>query len=253
MLNIIKSKDFKTSSFFALVGLVASALAALYQMPLLSEDMKHEIIKQVGSIEVMVPVAMVQGAILTFVAAFIGLKLAGKVNLKVNFKYDKQAVILSVIIAFLVALTIVGSDRLIFAQYLPNTSAGYNFSFMYLAVGLLYGGVIEEVLVRLFVMSLFVWSFKLLFARLNDMENIPGWIYWIAIFLSAALFAALHLPITFQTIGNSFPIILRCMVLNGIGGIGFGYLYWKKGLSCSIVAHATTHVFMQVVLMPIFF
>ncbi len=123
---------------------------------------------------------------------------------------------------------------------------------MYLAVGLLYGGVIEEVLVRLFLMSLFVWAFKLLFARHNDMGNIPGWIYWIAIFLAAALFAALHLPITFQTIGNSFPIILRCMILNGIGGIGFGYLYWKKGLSYSIVAHASTHVFMQVVLMPIF-
>jgi len=252
MLKIIKSKDFKTSLFFALVGLVASALAALYQMDLLSDDMKKEIIKQVGSIEMMVPIAMVQGSILTFVAAFIGLKLARKVNLKVNFKYDKQAVILSVLIAFLAALIIVGSDRFIFAQYLPNLSAGYNFSFMYLAVGLLYGGVIEEVLVRLFVMSLFVWVFKLLFARSNDKENIQGWIYWIAIFLAAALFAALHLPVTFQTIGSSFPIIIRCMVLNGIGGIGFGYLYWKKGLSYSIVAHATTHVFMQLVLMPIF-
>ncbi|MBI9012588.1 MAG: hypothetical protein JEZ08_10200 [Clostridiales bacterium] len=62
------------------------------------------------------------------------------------------------------------------------------------------------------------------------------------------MFAALHLPVTFQTIGNPFPIILRCMVLNGIG-----YLYCKRGLSYSIVAHATAHVFMQVVLMPIFF
>jgi branched-subunit amino acid transport protein len=252
MLNIIKSKEFKTSLFLALIGLVASALAVLYQMPLLSEDMKQEIITQVGSIEVMVLIAMVQGAILTFIAAFIGLKLAGKVNLKVNFKYDKQAMILSVLIAFIVALIIVGSDRFIFAQYMPNTSAGYNFSFMYLAVGLLYGGVIEEVLVRLFLMSLFVWAFKLLLARHNDMGNIPAWIYWIAIFLAAALFAALHLPVTLQTIGNSFPIILRCMVLNGIGGIGFGYLYWKKGLSYSIVAHASTHVFMQVILMLIF-
>lgn len=249
----MKNKDFKMSLFFALVGLVASALVALYQMPLLNEGIKQEITKQLGSIELMVPVAMVQGTIFVFIAAFIGLKFAGKVNLTVNFKYNKQAVILSVIIAFLVAVIIVGFDRIIFAQYLPNASEDYNFSFMYLAVGLLYGGVIEEILLRLFVMSLLVWLLKLLFAKRNDLENIPRWIYWIAIFLAAALFGALHLPIAFQTIGNSFPIIVRCMVLNGIGGIGYGYLYWKKGLSYSMVAHATTHVFMQVVLMPIFF
>lgn len=253
MLKIIKSKDFKTAVYFALVGLVASALTALYQTNILSEDLMQKIIAQVGSIEVMIIIASLQGAILTFIAAFIGLKLAGKVDLKLNFIYNKQAIILSVVLAFFVALIITGSDRLVFAQHMPNMSEGYNISLMYLTVGLLYGGVIEEVLLRLFVMSLFVWTLKFLFARHKDKENIPGWIYWTGIFLAAGIFAALHLPITFQTIGNSFPIILRCLLLNSVGGIAYGYLYWKKGLGYSIVAHAATHIFMQVVLMPLFF
>jgi len=253
MLRIIKGKDFKTAIYFALVGLIASALTALYQTNILSEDLMQKIIAQVGSIEVMIIIASLQGAVLTFIAAFIGLKLARKVNLKLNFIYDRQAVILSVVLAFFVALIITGSDRFIFTQYLPYVSEGYNISFIYLAVGLFYGGVIEEVLLRLFVMSLFVWALRLLFARDEDKESIPDWIYWIGIFLAAGLFAVLHLPITFQTIGNSFPVILRCMILNGVGGIAFGYLYWRKGLSYSIVAHATTHIFMQVVLMPLFF
>jgi len=54
-------------------------------------------------------------------------------------------------------------------------------------------------------------------------------------------------------IGLSTPIIIRSFILNGIGGIGFGYLYWKKGLSYAILAHMLTHVFMQLVFMPIFF
>jgi hypothetical protein len=49
------------------------------------------------------------------------------------------------------------------------------------------------------------------------------------------------------------PIIIRAFVLNGIGGIGFGYLFWKKGLAYSMVAHGVTHIFMQLIFMPLMF
>ena len=100
-------------------------------------------------------------------------------------------------------------------------------------------------------MSLFVLILWKLFARSKDNMNIPSGIYSAAIVLAAALFAAGHIPVTIQTIGLSTPILIRCFVLNGIGGIGFGYLYWKHGLAYAMVAHAAAHVFMQLVFMPV--
>jgi MFS family permease len=248
MINRLKHKDLKPSLVFALLGFIASAFVGWYQFLIFSEDMKHQIITQLGSMEALIGIAAIQGALLTFVAAFIGLKIARSVNLQLNFKWDRQALIIAIGIGFSVALLITGADRFIFAQYLPASITTYTFSPIYLISGLLYGGIVEEVLLRLLVMSLLVWILWKVFARSKDSKHIPASIYITAIILAAALFAAGHIPITLQTIGNTLPILIRCFVLNGVGGIGFGYLYWKKGLTYAMVAHAMTHVFMQIVL-----
>lgn len=253
MFKEMKSKDLKTSGLFALIGLIASTFVGWYQVLMLTEEMRQQVIAQLGSVEALIPIASLQGALLTFIAAFIGLKVARKVNLTLNFKMDKQALGLSVLIGALVAFIITGADRFIFAAYLPEQITEYVFSPIYFVSGLLYGGIVEEVLLRLFVMSLLVLILWKTVSRTKDQLNIPNWIYVAAIIISAVLFAAGHLPITLQTLGSSAPILIRCFLLNGIGGIGFGYLYWKKGLSYSIIAHATAHVFMQAVFMPFLF
>ncbi|MEG0371967.1 MAG: CPBP family intramembrane glutamic endopeptidase, partial [Clostridium sp.] len=146
-----------------------------------------------------------------------------------------------------------GSDKLIFAKYLPPKIEAYTFLPTYFIGSILYGGVVEEVMLRLFVMSLIVLILWKIFARSRNNSTIPNLIYITAIFISAILFAAGHLPVTAQTLGLSTPILIRCFLLNGIGGIGFGYLYWKRGLSYAIYAHMITHIFMQLVFMPILF
>jgi len=253
MEKAIKKSDLKISLIFALIGLIASVFIAIYQISIITIEMKEQILLQLNSVEMLIVIAAFQGAILTFVASFIGLKLARAVNLKLNFKFDKRALIMSILIAFLVALVITGSDRFIFAKYLPDNVTKYVFSPIYLISGILYGGVVEEILLRLLIMSFIVFVLWKLFAKDKDSLNIPDWAYIVAITLSAILFAAGHLPITLQTIGNSTPILIRAFLLNGIGGVGFGYLYWKKGLSYSIAAHALSHVFMQIIFMPILF
>jgi len=59
--------------------------------------------------------------------------------------------------------------------------------------------------------------------RRSKDSAISNWIYITAIFLSAILFAAGHLPATAQLLGLSTPILIRAFVLNGIAGLGFGY------------------------------
>lgn len=253
MQKIQQNKDLKISLIFTLIGLIASICAGLYQISMFNEEMKQQIVSQLGSIEALIPIAAVQGVLFTFVSSFIGLKLARKVNLKLNFKFDKKAMVLAILIGFATALIITGSDTFIFARYLPSKITAYVFSPIYLITGILYGGIIEEILLRLLVMSLFVLILWKLFAKSKDNLNIPNWIYITAIIVAATLFAAGHIPFTAQSIGLSIPILIRCFVLNGIGGIGFGYLYWKKGLAYSMYSHAATHVFMQVIFMPIFF
>lgn len=248
-----KNKDLKTSLIFTAIGVIASMLAVLYQMGLFTETMKQQLIAQLGSLEALILIGMLQGAVLTFMATFIGLKSARRVNLRLNFNFDKQALITATLIGLAAAIIITLSDRFIFGQYLPPNLTTYTFSPLYLLTGILYGGIIEEILLRLFVMSLLVLILWQVLARSRDRLAIPDWIYVAAIILAAVLFAAGHLPITFQVLGNSAPIITRALVLNSVGGLGYGFLYWKKGLAYAMVAHAATHVFMQLILLPLLF
>jgi hypothetical protein len=247
----MKNKDLITALVFAAIGLAAGYFTGLYQVSIASEELKQQIISQAGSMNTLMLAASAQGALYSFLSAFIGLKLARKVNLKLNFGFDKSSFIIAVLIGAAVAFIISGYDRFVFSGYLPEQTTNYAFSPEYFMVGILYGGVVEELLLRLLVMSLLVFIlWKLSGSRGNTV--ISDRIYITAIVLAALLFAAGHLPITAQTLGLSAGTIVRCFVLNGFGGIGFGYLYWKRGLAYSMYAHAATHVFMQAVFMPLF-
>jgi len=249
----MKNKDLKLSIIFTIIGLISGGLIGMFQVATATEEFKQLMISQMGSIELVIVIGAIQAAILTFISTFFGLKLARKVNLELNFKFNKDSFILSAIIGMVTALIISGSDKLIFAKYLPEQTEAYTFSPLYFIGSISYGGIIEEVMLRLFVMSLIVFILWKVFAKSEDKLSIPNWIYISSIFLAAILFAAGHIPANDQLYGLSTPILIRCFLLNGIGGIGFGYLYWKKGLSYAMSAHMLTHIFNQLIFLPIFF
>lgn len=106
---------------------------------------------------------------------------------------------------------------------------------------ILYGGIIEEILLRFFMMTLLVFIIDKVFNRKN--ETVPVWIYIISNILSALLFAAGHLPATTALFGGLTPIIVfRCFLLNGSFGIVFGHLYRKYGIIYSMMSHAAVHI-----------
>jgi hypothetical protein len=41
-------------------------------------------------------------------------------------------------------------------------------------------------------------------------------------------------------------LVVRALVLNGIAGIIFGYLYWKHGLEAAMIGHMSAHLVMQI-------
>jgi hypothetical protein len=112
-----------------------------------------------------------------------------------------------------------------------------------LALGVLYGGLTEEVLLRWGVMSLVVWAVSRLTRRACDAVGRPRHgVVWIGIATSAAVFAVGHLPALSQNVDLSGPIVARTLVLNGLAGLAYGWLFWRRGLESAMLAHATTHV-----------
>lgn len=249
----MNKRDLKISLIFALVGFIAGALISSWQLSTASEQLKSQLSSASVSPGIMIIVGGIQTAVLTFVATFVGVKLARRLNLTLYADSNKSNLLMVSFISLFTALIITLSDKFIFAPYLPQEATIYKFSLLYFISSILYGGIIEELLLRLFLMSLIAFILVKIFVRKKESRSIPSWIFAASIILAAILFGLGHLPATAQAIELTTPIIMRAIVLNGVGGIGFGYLYWKVGLSHAIYAHALTHVFNQLIIMPIFF
>lgn len=129
---------------------------------------------------------------------------------------------------------------------IPQVAEYYNtypFSPAYLISEITYGGVVEEILLRWFLMSTFALVLWKIMERKYAKDEIHAWIFVVANVLAAVLFAFGHLPATLILFGElSFLIVLRCMLLNGLFGLVFGFLYRKLGIQYSMIAHAMTHV-----------
>ena len=63
---------------------------------------------------------------------------------------------------------------------------------------------------------------------------------------AAILFGLGHLPTTATLVSLTAMVILRATVLNGIGGVVFGYLYWKRGLEAAMLAHFSADIVLHV-------
>jgi len=100
-------------------------------------------------------------------------------------------------------------------------------------------GIGEEILYRLFLMSLWAFILGFIFKGFNK-QNI---INWIAIILAALVFGAGHLPSMMLVYGFTSPIqipiiiIVEIILLNGIVGIVAGREFIKYGLVAAVGIH----------------
>lgn len=110
-----------------------------------------------------------------------------------------------------------------------------------LLVGLLYGGVVEEVMLRWGAMSLIALGLWHSFARRAG--QLPRWCVAIAVGLAALLFAASHLPaLAAGGIAPDSGAVFRTLLLNAIAGAVFGLLFARRDLLAAMVAHGATHL-----------
>jgi hypothetical protein len=117
------------------------------------------------------------------------------------------------------------------------------------AAGLLYGGITEELLMRWGLMSLLAWlGWRFLPTRTRYTNGLPRpAIMWTAIIGAAFLFGVAHLPAAAALVPLTPALVARTILLNSLGGIVFGWLYWRRSLEAAMIAHASTHVVFSLV------
>ncbi|GAA5343915.1 CPBP family intramembrane glutamic endopeptidase [Planifilum fimeticola] len=198
----------------------------------------------------------VQTAFLVFLFSSLGFRMAEKVNLGMpvlrSWLYpqprqamERKGLTLAVVGGALLTAAVVLLDQWVFSRHIPGLSQMPVVEWWKGILAVFYGGVVEEILMRLFFMTLLVWILAKLFTK----GEVPSALYWIGILLSALLFGIGHLPLAGEVFGVlTPPVILRTLLANGLLAVLFGYLYWKKGLEYAMISHMTADVMLHVVL-----
>ena len=107
-----------------------------------------------------------------------------------------------------------------------------------------YGGINEEIYLRLFLMTLVIW----LWSKIRKHPTPTRLQTWTAIIAVSVVFGLGHLPMTAQFMPITPVVVIRAIVLNGVLGILYGWLYWRKGLESAMLAHFSTDIMLHVLL-----
>lgn len=99
----------------------------------------------------------------------------------------------------------------------------------------IYGGIDEEILLRLFLLSLLAWLLGFVWHLPTGMPTRGA--LWVATVLAALIFGLGHLPATAAIVKITPLLIVRALVLNGVVGVATGYLFWRYGLEAAMLAH----------------
>lgn len=235
-------------------AITAGYFAARYSFRLLDPAQLRQAIEQVGSETVLTAVTVAQTVLYALVCGFFGYILSDKIGLMRPFRVEKKPLFITLIVSAVCGIMF-SLDAWTFGKWIPEVGASYAAAGTFEAdtwiASILYGGIIEEVTLRLFCMTLVAFLVWKLFFRKR--ETVPTGVLIAANLAAAMLFAAGHLPATAQTFGTLTPaLLLRCFLLNGAFGVVFGRLYRKYGIQYAMLGHALLHIAARTIWMIVF-
>lgn len=255
---------FKKAFIFALcllpIAIVAGIFTGIYTVESSTEETLSLYVEQLGSTDILVIITAVQTVGYALFCGFFGYLIAQKLELSILPRLESKKVWTTLFVSVVCGI-LFGLDYWLFGSIIEEiretvevglTPAG-------IITSILYGGIIEEVMMRLFFMSLIALVLYNLFCKSHKKQRaastgifgtlfsknppFPTWIFVVANILSALAFAAGHLPATVAFFGQLTPLLLvRCFLLNGGLGLVYGWLYRKHGLIYSVMAHMLTHI-----------
>ena len=246
---------------------IASILGTIAILPYVLE-LQSGVLEQLDlpiPLPALITLQIIQSGLIFAVSIFLGLLLAKRIGLgtpildsitRGESAFDKVRAFLPISIGLgvLASLLILGLDVYIFQPALiqefgeranalnqiaqPAAWKGFLASF--------YGGIAEEILLRLFVMSLLAWLGSFI-SKTKDGKP-TNIIFWIANILAAILFGIGHLPAASLILPLTTLVVIRIVLLNAVGGIMFGWLYQNRGLESAMIAHFSADIVLHVLL-----
>jgi len=217
-------------------------------------------------LHVLVPLQVAQGAIFLGLLTLAGLFFANRIGLSAPILESwiagqgirtrlNSILVPSVLIGVLGTLLILALELAVFQPAIrhqnPTSASALSLWIQPPAAwkGLLasfYGAIDEEILLRLFALSLFAWLGRFVQRKPAGRPSVS--VLWVANIIAAVLFGLGHLPITSALVPLTPLIVVRAVVLNGLLGIGFGYLYFTRGLESAMLSHFSADLLLHVVL-----
>jgi len=253
-MKIKKIINWKLFTYLLLLGL--SGVVAVFPFLITTQG---EMLKELPiSLPIVLVLSIIQSGVLISLAVFFGILIGKKVGFgsplleKISLKKLQKAkikplVLLSVVVGVVTGFTIIALDK-IFSLFI-GTIAFEPVPIWQGVLASFYGGIVEEILMRLFLVTTLVW----IFTKVKGTGNKPtSTMVWIAIIIASIVFGLGHLPATAQLTTITPLIVVRAILLNGIGGMVFGWLYWKKGLESAMIAHYSADIVLLVIF-PMFF
>jgi membrane protease YdiL (CAAX protease family) len=249
--------------FFLLWG--ASVIGIVLVLPYGLAMIPANLSSKLPPLHVLVPLQVAQGAIFLGLLTLAGLFFANRIGLSApileawiegqGIRTRLNSILApSVLIGVLGTLLILALELAVFQPAIrhenPTSASALSLWIQPPAwKGLLasfYGGIDEEILLRLFALSLFAWLGRFVHRKPDGRPSVS--VLWVANIIAAVLFGLGHLPMTSIMVPLTPLIIVRAVVLNGLLGIGFGYLYFTRGLESAMLSHFSADLLLHVVL-----
>ncbi len=239
--------------FFILLGLNVFSVLAIFPYIL---TVQGALLEQTGQpLNLILLVQFVQSVLLFSVACYIGLHLLKKIQFQLPLleaitqgkEYKtilKDISRLSLLLGMSTAIGIYLVDYVFSLLGATISTSQIRAPAWQTLLASFYGGIAEETLMRLFLMSFFIWIGTTITRQIRPNQRV----IWPSIVLAAIIFGLGHLPITASLTHITPVIVTRAIILNGMGGIVFGWLYWKKGLEAAMIAHFTTDIFLLTII-----
>jgi membrane protease YdiL (CAAX protease family) len=239
---------FRVGAFLMLLAL----FAWLAKVPYLAEILGRK--GKVVSLWELAPAVVAEGLILSAIAIWIGLILGPKVDLGAPRMSDWLSGVPRagrrlrlLLVPSLIGGLAVGVAVAVLGTWLDNTpmpelpesarraqEVAEQMAAWKLLLASFSAGVTEELLFRLGLMTLFVW----LVAKTCRLRSPGAWVFWAANFMAALLFGLAHLTnVAELDIPMTYGTVLYVLLVNGMGGIVLGWLYWRRGLDTAVLAH----------------
>ncbi len=220
-------------------------------LSLLLQPVPAELIAKAPDLAALPPMAqravlLINPLILLIAAALVGAAVAHRVGLRSVLAGTAGAgnwpreLLAAAIVGLVLGVLIAGLDAAIapqLGQAWQSLAANPPDSGTRVAIGLFYGGLTEEVILRWGLMSLSAFAIGFVLGK-----RFGAGAMVLAIGLAAAIFAAAHLPALAAQIDLTTPIVMRTLLLNGVAGLLYGWLFYRRHLEAAMVAHAASHV-----------